>query len=381
MFKNVWVYGVASGWPESLDVLETALQRMAFVPAIASQDKSVGWIAPRGKSSGEAGFEPLAESVNGHWMLRFMAETRQVPASVVQRRVDDMAAAIETTTGRKPGKKERRDLKEEAVAALLPQAFPRLQSTWVWLDPSTRRMVLDTTSASRADDIITALVKLLDGFAVEPIDTATSPAVAMAAWLTEQAAPAGFDIGKECELKSADETQAVVRYARHPLLTEEVQAHIATGKQPTRLALDWDGRVSFVLTDNLQLKKVTFADSVLEQSKAQGQRADDFDGSVLMLTAEIGPLITDLIDALDGLAQPGGQPPASDTARRVVSGADTSPAAGATGTASAATATTATTAFKQPAASPAPGGTRLSAIAERYLASAAPDEADGDAPF
>lgn len=375
MFKNVWVYGVASGWPESLDVLETALQRMAFVPAIASQDKSVGWIAPRGKSSGEAGFEPLAESVNGHWMLRFMAETRQVPASVVQRRVDDMAAAIETTTGRKPGKKERRDLKEEAVAALLPQAFPRLQSTWVWLDPATQRMVLDTTSASRADDIITALVKLLDGFAVEPIDTATSPAVAMAAWLTEQAAPAGFDIGKECELKSADETQAVVRYARHPLLTEEVQAHIATGKQPTRLALDWDGRVSFVLTDNLQLKKVTFADSVLEQSKAQGQRADDFDGSVLMLTAEIGPLITDLIDALDGLAQPGGQPPASDTARRVVS-ADTSPAAAPTGAASAATATTA---FK-PAASPTSGGTRLSAIAERYLASASPD-ADGDAPF
>ena len=354
MFKNVWVYGVASGWPESLDVLETALQRMAFVPAIASQDKAVGWIAPRGKGSGsgEAGFEPLAESVNGHWMLRFMAETRQVPASVVQRRVDDMAAAIETTTGRKPGKKERRDLKEEAVAALLPQAFPRLQSTWVWLDPATRRMVLDTTSASRADDIITALVKLLDGFAVEPIDTTTSPAVAMAAWLTEQAAPAGFDIGKECELKSADETQAVVRYARHPLLTEEVQAHIATGKQPTRLALDWDGRVSFVLTDNLQLTKVTFADSVLE-----GQRADDFDGSVLMLTAEIGPLITDLIDALDGLAQPGGQPPASDTARRVVS-ADTSPAAAATasptGVASATTATTATTAFKQPAASANP---------------------------
>ena len=99
-----------------------------------------------------------------------------------------------------------------------------------------------------------------------------------------------------------------------------------------------------------------------------------------MLTAEIGPLITDLIDALDGLAQPGGQPPASDTARRVVSGADTSPAAGATGTASAATATTATTAFK-PAASPASGGTRLSAIAERYLASAAPDADDGDAPF
>lgn len=304
MFKNVWVHGVASGWPESLDVLEAALQRMPFEPCGASQDKAVGWVEPR-HTGGASGHGPLVESVNGQWMLRFMAEVRQVPTSVIQRRVDDMAAQIEATTGRKPGKKEKRDLKEDAVAALLPQAFPRQQSTWVWLDTEHHRLVLDTTSSGRADDIITALVKLLDGFAVEPLNTATSPAVAMAAWLTEQAAPAGFDIGKECELKSADETQAVVRYARHPLLTEEVQAHIASGKQPTRLALDWDGRVSFVLTDTLQLKKVAFADSVVEQAKAQGQRADDFDGNVLMLTAEVGPLIGDLIDALDGLAELG----------------------------------------------------------------------------
>ena len=124
----------------------------------------------------------------------------------------------------------------------------------------------------------------------------------------EQEAPAGFAIGKECELKSADESQAVVRYARHPLLTDEVKAHLAQGKQPTRLALEWDDRVSFVLGDNLQLKKLAFDDKVLEQAKAQGQRADDFDGNVLMVTAELSPLIGDLIDALDGLAVPGGTP-------------------------------------------------------------------------
>ena len=151
------------------------------------------------------------------------------------------------------------------------------------------------------DDITTTLVKLLPGFAVEPFSTATSPAVAMATWLTEQAAPAGFDIGKECELKAADESQECVRYTHHPLLTEEVLAHIATGKQPTRLALDWDGRVSFVLTDSMQLKKLAFADSVLEQSKAQGQRADDFDGNVLMSTSEIGQMLDELIAELDGV--------------------------------------------------------------------------------
>ena len=303
MFKSVWVYGVASGWPESIEVVEAALQRMPFEPCGASQDKAVGWVPPRGETHG-----PLIESVNGQWMLRFKVEVRQVPSSVIKRRVDEMAAQIEATTGRKPGKKEKRDLKEDAVAALLPQAFPREQSIWVWLDTTHRRMVLDSTSAARADDIITALVKVLDGFSVEPLNTATSPAVAMATWLTEQEAPAGFAIGKECELKSADESQAVVRYARHPLLTDEVKAHLAQGKQPTRLALEWDDRVSFVLSDNLQLKKLAFDDKVLEQAKAQGQRADDFDGNVLMATAELGPLIGDLIDALDGLAVPGAAP-------------------------------------------------------------------------
>lgn len=297
MFKQLTIFKIGIGYPfpASVDTLETALQQMPFVSTTASQNKAVGWVPPRGQEHGA-----LAESVNGHWMLRFMVETRQVPASVVQRRVNEMAATIEANTGRKPGKKERRDLKEGAVAALLPHAFSRQQATWVWLDPSTRRLVLDTTSTAVSDDIVTALVKLLDGFAVEPLDTATSPTVAMAAWLTEQAAPAGFDIGKECELKAADESQACVRYTHHQLATEEVKAHIATGKQPTRLALDWDGRVSFVLTDSMQLKKLAFADSVLEQSKAQGQRADDFDGNVLMLTACIAMLLIDLVVALGG---------------------------------------------------------------------------------
>lgn len=78
-----------------------------------------------------------------------------------------------------------------------------------------------------------------------------------------------------------------------------------------------------VLPDTLQLKKVAFADDVLEQAKAQGQRADDFDGSVLIKPGEVGPLITDLIDALDGLLEVGVAAPASAP----VAAAPASPAA------------------------------------------------------
>ena len=294
MFKNITPHIITGTLPGFVS-LDDALQRMPFVPTTGQQNKSVGWVSP---SSDDGGF---VESVNGQWIMRFMAETRQVPASVVQSRVDELASIVEATTGRKPGKKERRDLQEQAVAELLPSAFPRKRATWVWIDREKRRLIIDSTSAGVVDDITTTLVKLVDGFVAQPLQTVMSPATAMACWLEDQCAPGDFDIGKACELKSIDETKAVVRYKNHSLLIHEVEAHIATGKFPTSLDLEWDGRVSFTLTDDLKLKKISFSDGVLEQSKAQGQRADDFDGNVLMSTSEIGQMLDELIAELDGV--------------------------------------------------------------------------------
>ena len=119
----------------------------------------------------------------------------------------------------------------------------------------------------------------------------------MAHWLSTQEAPAGFTIDRECELKSADEEKAVVRYARHALDIEEIQAHIAAGKLPTKLALSWDDRVSFVLTEGLQIKKLAFLDTEAAD-KASGD--DNFDADVALATGELSAFIPDLIEALGG---------------------------------------------------------------------------------
>ena len=294
MLKNITPHIITGTLPDFV-TLEKALQQMPFVPTTGQQNKSVGWVPPRA----DGGL--FVESVNSQLIMRFMAETRQVPSSVVRSRVDELAAAIETSTGRKPGKKERRDLQEQAVAELLPNAFPRKRATWVWIDREKSRLIIDSTSAGTVDDIITALVKLVDGFVAEPQKTVMHPSAAMACWLEDQCAPGDFDIGKACELAGLEIPREVVRYKNHPLLTEEVINHIARGKFPTSLELEWDDRASFTLTDDLKLKKISFSDGVLEQSKAQGQRADDFDGNVLMATSEIGQMLDELIAELDGV--------------------------------------------------------------------------------
>ena len=298
MFKNLIVYRIAPGWQADLTQLEEALAKTPFQECGATQEKAVGWVPPRGDAHG-----PLAESVGGQWMLRFMAESKMLPATVLARKVKEKAALIEQQTGRKPGKKEAKELKDEARLDLLPMAFTKQGSTWVWMDPQARTLVLDTSSQARADEVVSTLVELLPpGFAVALLSTQTSPQAAMSHWLKEQEPPVGFTVDRECELKAADEEKAVVRYARHPLDIEEVQAHIAAGKLPTKLALTWDDRVSFMLTEGLQLKKVSFLDTVFED-----KAADDggFDTDVAIATGELSKLIPDLIEALGGEAESG----------------------------------------------------------------------------
>lgn len=294
-FKNVIVYRIEPSWSATLEQAEQALDGQRFAPCGPSQEKSAGWVEPRGTAHG-----PLVESIGGQWLLEFMIESKAVPASVVRRKVDERCAQIEAATGRKPGKKEKKELKEDITHELLPMAFTRQARVAVWIDPIGRRLVVNSSNVTRADEVVTALVKALEGFAVAQISTQVEPAAAMANWLATQEPPAGFSIDRECELKASDESKSVVRYAKHPLDIDEVRQHIANGKRPTRLAMTWDDRVSFELTEGMQLRKIVFLEGTDGTSAIQDAKEDNFDADAAIATGELGQLVPDLLDALGG---------------------------------------------------------------------------------
>jgi recombination associated protein RdgC len=296
VFKNLTVYRIGPEWQASISVIESSLQKMRFVPCGATQKQSSGWVEPRGIKHA-----PLVESIGGQYLLKLQVEQRVLPGAVVKKRTEELAKQVEDTTGRKPGKKQTKELKEQAELELLPMAFTKQSTVNVWIDPTRHMLMLDTSSSSRAEDVITTLVKVLDGFAVTLLQSKESAAVAMKEWLASGEPPACFTIDRECELKSMDEMKSVVRYARHLLDTDEVKAHIVSGKMPTRLAMTWEGRVSFVLTESMQIKKLAFLDVVFEGHKPGKDEA--FDADAAIATAEMSKLIPDLIDALGGELQ------------------------------------------------------------------------------
>ena len=295
MFKNLFVFRLGAEGAVDLTAFEDALSATRFVPCGATQPRSMGWVPARGKAHG-----PLVESVGGQWLLKLAVEQRVLPGSVVKRRVDEMAAQIEQSSGRQPGKREKRELKEQALLELLPQAFTRLATVAVWLDPKRRLLMIDAASAARADEVVVLLVKAVDGLRVAPLQTTLSAAAAMADWLVGGEPPAAFSVDRECELKSSDDTKAVVRYARHALDIDEVRQHIASGKRPTRLAITWNGRVSLLLTETMQLRKLDFLDVVMEDRPGVANADEAFDADAALATGELARLIPDLVEALGG---------------------------------------------------------------------------------
>jgi recombination associated protein RdgC len=295
VFKNVMAYRIGADWTTSLTQLEEALETARFVECSPSQDKSVGWTEPRGQAHG-----PLVESIGGQWILKLQIETKAVPGAVVRRKADERIQEIETTTGRKPGKKESREIREDIVHALLPLAFSKQSSVMVWFDMEARLMMTDAASQGKSDEVITALVRVLEGLPLTLLQTTVSPQTAMAQWLLAQSddeLPPAFSVERECVLKSANEDQAMVKFTRHLLATDEVRKHVIEGKLPTQLALSWEGKASFVLSETGVLKKVTYLDGVMGET---GDKEDKFDADALLSTGLLGPLLADLVEALGG---------------------------------------------------------------------------------
>lgn len=299
MFKNALVYRIDQWEPPTQAEIAQRLEGSRFAECAPSQPEAAGWVEPRGEKHGA-----LLESVGGQLILKLCSESKPVPSGVVKQQLEARLDQIEADTGRRPKGKAKRELKEQIVHALLPRAFPKRSSTLVWIDLAAKRVLIGVSSAKKADAVVTRLVELFGGLRLAPLQTALSPATAMSAWLADKEAPRGFSIDRECELKQPDSEKAAVRYARHTLEIDEVGEHIRQGKLPTQLALTWNSRVSFVLTDALVLKKIKLLDVVLDGS-GQGDADGGFDADVAITTGELRGLLPDLIDALGGpLEQP-----------------------------------------------------------------------------
>ena len=293
-FKNLQIYRLPAKWDMSVEKLEEQLAKKPFHPCGSQDMESRGWLSPLNN-------EVLVQAVGGQWLVALGFEHRLLPSAVVKEVADERAEELAEQQGYKLGRKQMKELREQITQELLPRAFTRRRRLYAWIDPVNGWLVVDAGSQSKAEDMLEQLRHTLDSFPLTLLRTELSPMSAMTDWLAGNEAPAGFSIDQDCELRSVSEDKAAVRYVRHTLEGDEVKAHLEAGKLPTRLALTFDERISFVLTEKLEIKRLDFLDVVRDQIDGDKDDAEAlFNAEFALMTGELAHLLPAIVRALGG---------------------------------------------------------------------------------
>ena len=307
-FKQLSFFRLDENFTIDSDKLADQLAKRPFQRCSGLDWFSEGWVARASHLD-----SPLHQA-RGYQMLTLRREDKVLPAGVIRDHLDSKLAEIEAAELRKVGRKEKLALKEQITDDLLPRAFTRSGRTTAYIDSQRGWLMVDSGTASKAENLVSTLREALPPFPAALPRTAVSPHALMTDWLAAGEAGFGFELDAECELKDSSENGAVVRCTRIDLTADEIRQHIATGKQVTRLGLIWRERIRFVLTDQLQLKRLQFLDVLQEEaSQAGDDLASLFEATFLLMAEELGDLVNDLVAALGGLeaSQQGSSTPAA----------------------------------------------------------------------
>ncbi len=300
-FKNLTLFRLTEAFTLSPAELEDKLQGMPFKPCGAHEEISIGWTAPLGKNS-----EQLVHVANGFMMICSKREEKVLPSQVVNELVQEKITEIEDREARKLAKKERAAIKDEIMFELLPKAFVFSRKTYAYLDPKGGWLVVDSASAKKAEDLLSGLRKCLGSLPAVPPLTVTKPAFTMTQWLfADDLPPADVTIEDECELRMPDEAGSIVRCKRHDLSLPEIKNHLDTGKQVIKLAITWEDKMSFVLDENLGIKRLKFLDLIQDQAAdtEASNDAERFDADFSIMTLELATFLPRLLDLFDGEQQ------------------------------------------------------------------------------
>jgi recombination associated protein RdgC len=293
-FKNLVVFRLRAAWSRKVEDFEAKLAQQPLQKCAGFEMESRGWVCPQHEGQ-------YLYHQNRQWLLALGVEQKLLPGSVIRQVAEERIVQMQAMLGHPLGRKQKRDIRDKVTAELMPRALSRRRKTYAWIDTANGWLAVDAAGEPQAEQFLEALRKSDDDLPIARLETDKSPSVSMSRWITDGDVPGPFGIDEDLELRAPDATKATVRYARHGLGGKDIRDHIAAGKQPVRLGLTWNDRVSFVLTDQLHVKRLSFLEILERESSEETQDEEErFEIDFALMTGELSRLLADLVAALGG---------------------------------------------------------------------------------
>ena len=232
-------------------------------------------------------------------LIALKREEKLLPTEAIKHKLDEKVAKIQAAEGRNVGRKEKMELRQAIIDELLPKALIKSRRTnglmakgWLWTD---------TASRHKAENLLTKLREALGGLAAQQPSTRQSPSSLMTNWLLQGEAEGRFELDSDVTLVGAGDVAPKVKISRKDLTSRDVVQHAENGMTVTELGLVWDGRVAFILTQDLTLKRIQWLDVV--QEEAEGS-CDDTESMAyakqLIMGSALSAILGELVELLGG---------------------------------------------------------------------------------
>ncbi len=298
LFKNARLFRFTKPFHIEPEKLESDLQSDKFKPCGPQEVSRQGWVSPTGR-----GGEHLVFVSGGCMLICLQHQEKILPSSVIKEIVEERCEVLETEQNRKVRRKERVEIAEQVTLEMLPHAFHRNRRIYAYLSLKDGLMVVDSSSSRAAEDCASALRRSIGSLPIRPPVVKQAPAFTFTGWLNESITlPDSVVLGSDCWLEDPTEDGGKITAKGLDLKSDEVRNHIDAGMQVTRLAVEWDGNLTFALDADMSITRLRFGDNFHDQ--LQDVDADDamarFDASFALMTLEISRMVPGLLEALGG---------------------------------------------------------------------------------
>jgi len=263
-FKNARVYKLSAPLTTDIVALESALADYKFSPCTGQEAVRTGFSFPLHPS-----IKHYCHQQAQRWFFAIKKQEKVLPAAVINEELHPKIEAAEQEQGRSLSRKEKQALKDDLIQSLLPRAFSRSQLTQGYYDVEHQWIVINTSSASKAEDILALLRKALGSLPALPWLDNHKLNSHLQMWLAAEALPGTFQLGADVELKAPDEEGAKVRFSNHLLSADEVQTHLQD-KLVTRIRLEQPEGMGLTMSDDGGVKQLSYPDSITEQNDELG---------------------------------------------------------------------------------------------------------------
>ena len=293
MLRSVRFYSVGSAWPASEQELSDKLAGAAFKPCGPYVERSSGFEPPT-----RAQPALFARRVGGADLIRLRSQVRVLPTGALNEALEVRLDEYRARMQEEPGRRTKRQLKEQTRDELLPKTLLRSERTSALYIAAERVLAVGSGSEPRAARLVEHLRSALGGLEAQPLELAR-PFGELLAGVFAGAGPRELVLARECRLRDVSEDKGTVRWQNVDLARATVQRCLKDGMELTHLGVEYGNALRAVLDERGVVTKL----ELLGQDAADATGLDELarqDAEIALLGGTLRELLATLRRTLGG---------------------------------------------------------------------------------